>query len=77
MNKLYSHLIKIIITLLLLFGFHEISEMDLPLISDIPFIGMYIQYLYEILMDILFLIAIFLFIKLAYQSIEDLLFKRN
>ncbi|UOQ86910.1 hypothetical protein [Gracilibacillus salinarum] len=77
MNNLYNDLVKILITLILVFGIHKIGEMDLPLLSDIPFIGIYIQYLFNILMDILFLIVVILFIKVAYQSIEELWFQKN
>ncbi len=68
---------KMIISLILVFGIHKIGNMNLPLIIDIPFIGGYIQYLYEFLLGILFLISVFLFLKVAYQSIEELLFKNK
>ncbi|GAA0501967.1 hypothetical protein GCM10008986_31910 [Salinibacillus aidingensis] len=73
MNQLKTCLIKLIISLLLVLGIHKIARLDLPLLFEFPFVGDYIQYLYDFLFKgILLVIAVVLFLKVAYQCAKEL-----
>ncbi|QHS23808.1 hypothetical protein GWK91_13005 [Virgibacillus sp. MSP4-1] len=73
MSQLKNYLIKLIISLLLVFGIHKIASLDLPLLFEFPFVGVYIQYLFDFLFNgILLVIAVVLFLKVAYQCAKEL-----
>ncbi|WP_407271156.1 hypothetical protein [Radiobacillus sp. PE A8.2] len=73
MNTLYENLVKLVIIIILVFSVNEIGNYQLPILHELPYIGVHIQYIYEfIVMDLLLLLTIYLFLSVVYDCVKEL-----